>query len=45
MFGLGPTEIVVIVVVAILILEPRLPRLAAEAGGWIAMLRDWFWRA
>ena len=43
MFGLGPTEIVVVVVVAILILEPRLPWLAAEAGGYIARLTDWFW--
>ncbi len=39
MFGLGPTEIVVIVVVAILIFGPRLPQVAAEAAGWIMKLK------
>ena len=39
MFNLGPTEIVVIVVVAILIFGPRLPQVAAEFAGWIMKLK------
>lgn len=39
MFNLGPTEIVVILVVAILIFGPRLPQVAAEFGGWIVKFR------
>ena len=39
MSGLGPTEIVVILVVAILIFGERLPQVAAEAAGWIVKLK------
>jgi Sec-independent protein translocase protein TatA len=39
MFGLSPFELVVIVVVAILVFGPRLPQVAAEAGGWIVKLK------
>ena len=35
MFNLGVTEIIVIVVVAILIFGPRLPHAAAEMAGWV----------
>src|SRR5690349_6914603 len=39
MFNLGATEIVVILVVAILIFGPRLPQVAAEAAGWVMKLK------
>jgi len=39
MFGLSPIELVVIVVVAILVFGPRLPQVAAEAGGWVVKLK------
>jgi Sec-independent protein translocase protein TatA len=39
MFGLSPIELVVIAVVAILVFGPRLPQVAAEAGGWVVKLK------
>jgi len=39
MFNLGPTELVVIAVLAILIFGPRLPQVAAEFGGWLVKFR------
>ncbi len=39
MFNLGVTEIIVLVVLAILIFGPRLPHVAAEFAGWIVKLR------
>lgn len=39
MFNLGPTEIVAIVVMAILIFGPRLPQVAAEFGSWLMKFR------
>lgn len=39
MFGLSPIELVVIAVVAILVFGPRLPQVAAEAGGWVVRLK------
>jgi Sec-independent protein translocase protein TatA len=39
MFGLSPFEMVVIIVVAILVFGPRLPQVAAEAGGWVVKLK------